>query len=224
MGPRRLDIRGCGRTPRPHGGRVAARGTLFRHGGGELSTSVGIWLVGEGGPIRVSKSNVDLEKDLEGWIASDPSLLAEGLRIVGRQVWLEAGPVDLLGIDAQGRWVVVELKRERLYRETVAQALDYAACLRSIDAQELLDKLTGRLGDFGDRDELTGLVSDQLQDDGEREIAVTLVGTGVDPGLERVVGYLGRYDLPVSVVTLASVVEANQFDEVELRTNREASE
>ena len=46
---------------------------------------------------------------------------------------------------------------------------------------------------------LRGLV---IEDEGEGwEISVMLVGTGVDPGLERVVSYLGEFQLPVSVVT-----------------------
>lgn len=166
-----------------------------------MTTNVGIWVVGDGLPARVERSKLDLEKNFEDWIVSDPALLAEGLRVVGRQVWLEGGPLDLLGIDAQGRWVVIELKRERLYRETVAQALDYVACFKALDANEVRDKLAEGLGVFGDIDELTGLIESQLEDEEEREVAVVLVGTGVDPGLERVVSYLSEYELPVSVVT-----------------------
>lgn len=38
----------------------------------------------------------------------------------------------------------------------------------------------------------------QLEDEEERQVAVVLAGTGVDPALERVVPYLGEYELPVS--------------------------
>lgn len=167
-----------------------------------MTVNVGIWAVGEEKPCRVHRSKVNLESNLEDWIAADPALLAEGLRVVGRQVWLDAGPLDLLAIDAQGRWIVIELKRGRLYREAVAQALDYVACLRAIDAQELIDKLRPNLASFGDPGDLATLLQGQIEDEGEGwEISVMLVGTGVDPGLERVVSYLGEFQLPVSVVT-----------------------
>ena len=174
-----------------------------------MTTNVGIWAVGAGSPARVARSKVGLEKNLEDWIAADPALLAEGLRVIGRQVRLEAGPLDLLGVDAQGRWVLIELKRERLYRETVAQALDYVACFKALDVHEVRDKLASGLDAFGDPDELTGLIDSQLEDEEEREVAVMLVGTSVDPGLERVVSYLSDYELPVSVVTFEVFVLAS---------------
>ena len=77
-----------------------------------MSTNVGVWLVGDS-PVRATKSKVGLEKDLESWIAADPSLLSEGIQIIGRQVGLEGGFLDLLAVDAGGRWLAIELKRGR---------------------------------------------------------------------------------------------------------------
>src|SRR5436190_15122418 len=68
-----------------------------------------------------------LNRSLEDWIARDPSLVVEGLKVVGKQITLEGGRLDLLGVDPQGLWTVVEIKRGLLYRDTVAQALDYAS-------------------------------------------------------------------------------------------------
>lgn len=45
---------------------------------------LGVWTVDGDAPQRVSKSGVGLERNLEDWIASDSSLLADGLTIVGR--------------------------------------------------------------------------------------------------------------------------------------------
>ena len=79
-----------------------------------MAAHVGIWSINHGVPQRTVRSRVDLEADLEDWCATDPSLLVEGLRIVGRQVHCEGGYIDLLGIDVQERWVIVELKRDRV--------------------------------------------------------------------------------------------------------------
>jgi Endonuclease NucS C-terminal domain len=69
--------------------------------------------------------------DLEAWVASDPSIIRPGLRIIGRQVITRSGPLDLLRIDHSGDLYVIELKRERLPREALAQAIDYASDLQS---------------------------------------------------------------------------------------------
>ena len=67
---------------------------------------LGMWTVDGAAPRRVGRSGVGLESSLEDWIANDSSLLSDGLTIVGRQVYFEGGPLDLLAIDWQDRWVV----------------------------------------------------------------------------------------------------------------------
>ena len=61
-------------------------------------------------------------------LAGDP-----GLAIIGREVAIGAGYVDLLGVEPTGRLVVIEIKLARnaeARRKVVAQTLDYAASLR----------------------------------------------------------------------------------------------
>lgn len=48
--------------------------------------------------------------------------------VVVRQLRLDSGKLDLPCLDAQGGLQVVEIKRGALYRDTIAQAVDYAAC------------------------------------------------------------------------------------------------
>jgi RecB family endonuclease NucS len=55
------------------------------------------------GPRRLESSTPDLETQLESWIEQDPDLVQFGLRILGRQVRVETGPMDLLALDPQGR-------------------------------------------------------------------------------------------------------------------------
>jgi hypothetical protein len=144
------------------------------------------WRIEHGAPVRVISSLVSLEQNLEDWIAHDPTLAVEGLRVVGRQVGLESGRLDLLGIDPQGRWVVVEVKRGRLYRDTVAQALDYAAAISVMP--------TARLRQIVERDgvglDVAGEALD-VDDNEVRDIAVVVVGAGRDPSLDRLVSSWG---------------------------------
>ena len=53
-------------------------------------------------------------RHLEAWIAADAKLIGGGLTIVGQQVRIDDGRLDLLAIDARDRWVVIELKAGRL--------------------------------------------------------------------------------------------------------------
>ncbi len=163
---------------------------------------LGVWTVDGDAPRRVGRSGVDLEKDLEDWIANDSSLLADGLTVVGRQVWLDGGPLDLLAIDWQDRWVVIELKRARLYRDAITQALDYTSSIAQMDSEDLEALLRPGLAALGDAEELSQTVRRQLEvEDGPREVAVLLAGVGVDSGLERIVTHLGGYGVPISIVS-----------------------
>ena len=163
---------------------------------------LGMWRVDGDAPRRVGRSGVGLERHLEDWIASDSSLLADGLTVVGRQVRLDGGPLDLLAIDWQDRWVVIELKRKRLYRDALAQALDYASSIAAMDGAELEELLRPGLSPFGNAEELAQAVRRQLDgEDGGREVAVLLAGVGVDSGLERIVDHLGGYGVPITIVS-----------------------
>lgn len=173
-------------------------------------STLGVWSIdrqdGEEGPQqpqprRVDRSYIELEKHLEDWIVDDVTLLAEGLTLVGRQVSIHDGRLDLLAIDFQDRWVVIEVKPGMLDAWTLAQALYYASSIASLGRDELLEKLEPRLEEYGDKDRLLASVEKQLDGEGdEREIAVLLVGAGIHPGLERTSEFLGRFGVPITVV------------------------
>ncbi len=60
--------------------------------------------------------------------------------MIGRQVRTPSGPLDILCVDADGKAVVVELKRDLTPRQTVAQAIDYASwiAMQSPESIEVL--------------------------------------------------------------------------------------
>ena len=167
-----------------------------------VTVDIGVWSVDGDVPRRVSRGGVGLERRLEDWIARDASLLSDGLTIVGRQVHLDGGFLDLLAVDWRDRWVVIELKRERLYRDALAQALDYASSVARLGPDELEELLRPGIEALGDADELSRAVRRQLDgEDGDREVAVLLAGVGVDAGLQRIVSHLGGYRVPITIVS-----------------------
>ena len=90
-----------------------------------------VWAPGDGAEVDVVESvTVGLEDRLEETLVRRPEMIEPGLYLVGRQTPTEGSPLDLLGVDKDGRLVVFELKRERLTREAVTQCIDYTSTSR----------------------------------------------------------------------------------------------
>jgi hypothetical protein len=90
------------------------------------------------------------EAVLESWLEANPDGIVEdgSLLIIGRQVKTNLGGlIDLLALDQQGDVVVIELKRDRTPRDTLAQALEYASFVSTLDADGLEDVYRQYVGD-----------------------------------------------------------------------------
>jgi len=169
--------------------------------------SIGIWQISEDRPSPLKICSIDIEKSLEDWIEDDPSLLQSGLTIVGRQVPIDAGRVDLLALDPQGRWVVIEIKRGQLRREAVAQVIDYASSVSTMTPDELSSKTNDYLREHGIT--INSLLEERSALDAiepnNRDLVLIIAGVGKQPGLERIIDFLAnQYQLPISVVSFES--------------------
>jgi hypothetical protein len=90
------------------------------------------------------------EAILEDWLESNPDGIVEDGRIliIGRQVVTNFGGfIDLLGLDREGDVVVVELKRDRTPRDTIAQAIEYVSFAERLDTDQLEEILRTYLND-----------------------------------------------------------------------------
>lgn len=65
------------------------------------------------------------EEDLRQRILADPDLIEEGFMPQDTERWNIAGPADIYGEDADGRPVIVELKRRRVGPDAVSQLKRY---------------------------------------------------------------------------------------------------
>ena len=82
------------------------------------------------------------ESVLENWLENNPDSIVEdgNLLIIGRQVTTNLGSfIDLLAVDRQGDVAIIELKRDRTPRDTLAQALEYASFAEQLDYEQLED-------------------------------------------------------------------------------------
>lgn len=145
--------------------------------------------------------------DLEEWLASDSSIIRPGLKVIGRQVATKSGPLDLLGIDRSGNLVVIELKRDRLPREVLAQAIDYVSDVASWSAEKIREvcaKYTGK--------NLEDILSESFPDIDFEGLAINesqriiLVGFSIEPSLERMIEWLSEgYGVAINAVVLKYV-------------------
>lgn len=80
------------------------------------------------------------EMDLEILLENNPEYFFDNSKIliIGRQVTTNLNTfIDLLGIDQFGNTVVIELKRGKTPRETVAQLIEYASFIDNLDYEQL---------------------------------------------------------------------------------------
>ena len=147
-----------------------------------------------------------LEDILEATLVRRPEMLESGLHLVGRQTPTESGPLDLLGVDAGGRLVVFELKREKLTREAVTQCIDYASALDEKAPEELAAFIAEHSGSGG-IEKIDGFVEWYEDRFAENELSdllpprLTLVGLGVDERAERMAKFLSKGGIDITVLT-----------------------
>ena len=167
-----------------------------------------LWAMdGSGGATPLpSAAQTESEKLLENTIVKHPEMLMPGLTLVGRQTPTEGGPLDLLGVDADGRLVVFELKRGTLSRDAVAQVIDYASYLDAMPEQELANYISERSGSHGierieDFEEWHDSKSQGQGLSALKPVRMVLVGLGVDERTTRMVRFLATSGIYVSLLT-----------------------
>jgi len=189
-----------------------------------MTTRIKTWQIVDG-KLEVVESAMAEEGrtevyDLEAWIASNPSIVGLDLVIIGRQVSTRSGPLDLLAVDRDGNLVVIELKRDVLPREALAQAIDYASDIAGWDVERidavcirytqksLKDALTERFPDIS----LEGIHVNETQ-------RIILVGFSIESSLERMVSWLSdSYSVSINAVVL-NYVKTSSGDELLTRTS-----
>lgn len=72
------------------------------------------------------------EEDMQQAILLKPSLLEEGFKPITYEKKVEPGFVDIYGIDKDGKFVVVEIKRKPAGRKAVLQLAKYVDSIRSM--------------------------------------------------------------------------------------------
>ena len=188
-----------------------------------MATEIQTWQIIDGKLTTVSTSLVDNgrkeKEDLEQWLKSNPEIIGSDIAIIGEQVQTKSGPLDFLGIDRYGNLVIIELKRDKLPREVLAQAIDYASDVSTYEPDYLNEICLSFTGQT-----LADYLPTKFQDTSFEEIVVNqsqrllLVGFSIEEPLHRMIEWLSeKYNLGVNAIIL-HYVKTRNGDELLSRT------
>lgn len=152
------------------------------------------------------------EREVEDRLSLDHNLIEPGLTLVARQSRIEPGEPDLVGIDRDGRVVVIELKVVRAIRESIAQLLDYLTYVDDVGlpaVEQIVHTSEGSAGIEQINDVLAWYaerfpVRAPAQMLPPRAILATY---GSDPDAVRIVRSLRRYGVPIELSDIPSFSE-----------------
>ena len=167
-----------------------------------------IWAVDNASSVLpLEAKQMETEALLESTLVKNPDLLMPGMKLVGRQTQTSSGPLDLLGVDKDGKLVVFELKRGNLSRDAVAQIIDYASDLDSKDPAGLAKHISDNSGVGGIEkiDDFQTWYDENTEAESLeslRPMRLFLVGLGTDDRTERMVRFLAKNsDMDISLLT-----------------------
>lgn len=176
-----------------------------------MGTEIKTWQIVDGELQPVSKDFKDdgIERELEAWIESNPGILGPDIVVVGRQVPSKSGPIDLLGIDRAGNVVIVELKRDKIHRDALAQAIDYASDVSEWDVEKISDICLEY-----SRRSLEETLTEAFELDIENvninnTQRILLVGFSIESALERMIEWLSdNFNVNINAIALSYVKTA----------------
>jgi hypothetical protein len=145
--------------------------------------------------------------DLEPWLSTNPEIIGPDIMIIGRQVKTKSGPIDLLGIDKSGNTVIIEIKRDELPRESLAQAIDYASDVADWTVErlgEVCSEYRGKSFEDAFNDAFPEVDAENVNLNNTQRIV--LVGFSIEASLERMVEWLSdSYGVNINAIVLSYV-------------------
>lgn len=160
-----------------------------------------IWKIGAK-PKPLQKSSLKDEKTLENMIVADPSILGDDWLLIGRQVQTASGGIiDLLAIAPDGSLVVLELKRHKTPRDVVAQAIDYASWVQTLEA----DQIWTIFEKFSPGKELESVFLERFgvalsEETLNQSHQIVIVAAEIDASTERIISYLSDRDIAINAL------------------------
>jgi len=161
-----------------------------------------LWRI-EGNELHTIESRpLHTEGRIEEWLAEDITMVSDDLLVIGRQVQSGLGGIlDLLAIDGNGDLAVLELKRDLTPRNVVAQALHYAAWVRTLGWDEIDELAAAYCGGGRLVDKFQERFGRPVPDTVNSAHRIYIVAAEMDPVSEAIVRYLSEeYSVGINVV------------------------
>ena len=166
--------------------------------------------------VTAREVGIELEHHMESLLENNPDALVQDEFIlwIGKQASAATEHStlypDLLGLDAEGNLVIVELKREKAPREVVAQLLEYAAWATELD-DEQIEAIARDY--FQTRDELQGkslteVFTETFEVDEfprlNRRLRLFVVARDIPPAISGVCRFLrSKHGMDINCVTIS---------------------
>lgn len=173
-----------------------------------MPLELGVWRI-DSGLDPVDFGPLDIESRLEKILDENLGIALPNWLVIGRQVRTDHGLfIDLLAVDRDANLIVLELKRDKTYRDIVAQVLDYGAWVRELKD----DRIAQIFDDYQKRwrkdqplvsideafEEKFGIT---MPDEMNTTHELVVVASSLDPSTERVVRYLAdEYGVRINAV------------------------
>jgi len=174
-----------------------------------------LWEIKSDNVVKVTKKQLDYEHRLEKWLLEDISILSSNLAVIGSQVLTPFGKrIDILAMNSAGELIVIELKRDKTYREIIAQVLDYATWIKDLD----YDGINSILIKYGksEHKDIEDFYTEAFNKDVEdvefnSDHKMIIVGSDIDDSTVRIINYLAKEPYSVNI----NAVNFNYFKDNE---------
>lgn len=165
-----------------------------------------IWKIGEA-PVRLKEARLLTENELEEIICKDTTILDDKWLLIGRQVTTTFNSIiDLLAIDENASLIIIELKKNKTSRETVAQAIDYASWVKKLESSTIADIFEKYCKKYMNSTKSLDQVyfekfgNKLAEEDLNTSHKIIIVSSELDPSSERIIQYLSDQNIPINAV------------------------
>ena len=148
--------------------------------------------------------------DLQRMLRDQPEILEEGLFIITEEFsnWEGSGrSIDLLGLDATGRLVVIELKRGDTGSHMELQAIRYAAMVSAMTLQQAIESHRAYLARIGSEEDAEERIREHLENSDETRFSserprIILASEGFSSELTTCALWLNESGLDVTCIRM----------------------
>jgi len=183
-----------------------------------MAHNIKLWTILKDNTLtEVHRHKLDLEERLEDWIEQDISVLSDDYLIIGRQVPTVYNTViDILCLDRNGDLAIIELKRDKTPRDTVAQVLDYASWVRDLSRDDVISIANAYLKEKGPIEKVFfQKFQENLPDVLNASHTMLVVASDIDASTDRIVQYLSEtHGVGINIAEFQYFKDDKQFEYV----------